>query len=268
MTSPPVNRYARQIILPEIGPSGQKKLSESTVFIVGCGGLGGFTADLLARAGVGRLRIADADIVERHNLHRQTLFQESDAESQSPKAEAAGRRLSEINSTVAVETLAVDVNPQNAASLLADADIVLDATDNFQTRYLINDVCVKLGKPWVYAGVIGTAGMVMPVVPALKGPCLRCVIASPPDPSTTAANDTLGVLNCAVAAIASLEATMAFRLLLGNPPAQIGLFHINLWDMSFHHMKVQRNEQCPCCSLGSFDFLTGELDHFDQVDPI
>lgn len=250
-------RYARHEALPEIGPAGQRKLAGSTVFIAGCGALGGFQAELLARAGVGKLRIADGDRVEWHNLHRQTLFQESDAESNVPKAEAAARRLRQINSSIAVETLAVNVNPRNAESLMADADIVLDATDNFETRYLLNDVCVKLRKPWVYAGVIGMAGMVMPVLPGSNGPCLRCVIPTPPEPGTVPTAVTAGVLSCAVSLIASLEATMAIRILLGTTPAEIGLFHANVWKMSFDLMKVQRDEQCPCCALRSFEFLDG-----------
>ena len=217
MTSNSISRYARQEILPEIGAAGQRKLAESTVFIVGCGALGGFQAELLARAGLGRLRIADENLVEWHNLHRQTLFQESDARSNVSKAEAAARRLSEINSTIAVETLAVDVTPRNAESLLADSDIVLDATDNFETRYLINDVCIKLRKPWVYGGVIGTVGMVMPVLPGSGGPCLRCLIPTPPEPGSMPTCDTAGVLNSAVAVIASLEATIALRILLAPP---------------------------------------------------
>ncbi len=255
MNSTSVNRYARQEILPEIGANGQRKLAASTVFIVGCGALGGFQAELLARAGVGKLQMADRDLVEWHNLHRQILFQESDAASNVSKAEAAARRLREINSEIAVESLAVDVTPRNAESLLADADIVLDATDNFETRYLLNDVCIKLRKPWVYAGVIGTVGMVMPVLPDLNGPCLRCLIPSPPQPGTMPTCDTAGVLNSAVGVIACLQATIAVRILLGTPPAEVSLFQANVWNMSFDHVRVQRDEQCPCCALGKFEFL-------------
>ncbi|MDR3567581.1 MAG: ThiF family adenylyltransferase [Syntrophobacteraceae bacterium] len=252
-TSP--GRYARQEILPQIGVDGQRKLASATAFIVGGGGLGGYQAELLARAGLGRLRMADRDLVEWHNLHRQVLFQESDAEANVSKAEAAARRLREINSTIEVEVLAVDVTARNALALLADADIVLDATDNFETRYLINDVCVKLAKPWVYAGVVGTVGMVMPVLPGSGGPCLRCVIPVPPEPGTMATCDTAGVLNSAVAVIASLSATLAVRILLGAPPAEIGLLHADIWNMSFNLMKVKRDERCPCCALQTFEFL-------------
>jgi adenylyltransferase/sulfurtransferase len=248
------NRYIRQQILPEIGATGQLKLADSTVFIVGCGGLGGFLADLLARAGVGRLKIADRDIVELHNIHRQVLFDERDAAANISKAEAAARRVGAINSTISVETLAVDVTSGNAESLLADADLVLDGTDNFETRYLINDVCIKQRKPWVYAGVVGTAGMVMPVLPG-TGPCLRCVIPSPPDPGTMPTCETAGVLNTAVAVIASLQATIALRILAESHPADPVLFHADVWKCSFERMKIQRDERCPCCALGNFEFL-------------
>jgi len=254
MSSTNNNRYARQQILPEIGANGQLKLAESTVFIVGCGALGGFQAELLARAGLGRLRIADRDLVEWSNLQRQVLFEESDAAANVSKAEAAARRLRAINSSIAVEPLAVDVTTQNAESLLADADLVLDGTDNFETRYLLNDVCIKQGKPWVYAGVIGTVGMVMPILPG-HGPCLRCVIPSSPDPGTFPTCDTAGVLNSAVAVMASLQVTIALRILLGSPPANTGLFYADVWNGSFELLKFQRDEQCPCCAMGNFEFL-------------
>jgi adenylyltransferase/sulfurtransferase len=254
MNSTDKNRYARQQILPEIGANGQAKLAQSTVFIVGCGALGCFQAELLARAGLGRLRIADRDLVEWSNLQRQVLFEESDAAANVSKAEAAARRLLAINSTIAVESLAVDVTTRNAESLLTDADLVLDGTDNFETRYLLNDVCIKQGKPWVYAGVLGTVGMVMPILPG-RGPCLRCVVPSPPDPGAVPTCDTAGVLNSAVAVMASLQVTFALRILLGAPPANTGLFYADVWNDSFELMKFQKDEQCPCCALGNFEFL-------------
>lgn len=255
MISNSPDRYARHEMLHEIGAAGQRKLSQSSVLIVGCGALGGFQAELLARAGVGRLRIVDPDIVELHNLHRQILYMENDAESKVLKVEAAAKRLGQVNSGVDVETRPVRFNAQDAQSLLAGVDIVLDASDNFETRYLLNDVCIKSQTPWVYGGVVGTSGMVMPVLPGLRGPCLRCVIPAPPEPGTVPTADTLGVLNCAVAVIASLQTTLAMRVLLGNPPAEIGLFHANVWNMSFDFLKVQRNDLCPCCGLGGFEFL-------------
>lgn len=254
MNSTDNNRYQRQQILPEIGVSGQLKLAQSTVFIVGCGALGGFQANLLARAGVGGIRIADRDLVEWSNLQRQVLFEESDAAQNIPKAEAAATRLRAINSSICIESLAVDVTTQNAESLLADADLVLDGTDNFETRYLLNDVCVKLGKPWVYGGVLGTVGMVMPIVPG-DGPCLRCVIPAAPDPGDFPTCDTAGVLNSAVGVVASMQVSAAIRILLGAPPTGTGLLYADVWNNSFDFTKFQRDEKCPCCVLRNFEFL-------------
>jgi adenylyltransferase/sulfurtransferase len=254
MNSTDLNRYARQQILPEIGENGQLKLAGSTVFIVGCGALGGFQAELLARAGLGKIKIADRDFVELHNLHRQILFEETDAAAGVSKAEAAVRRLKAINSTIDVESFAVDVTTRNAESLLANADLVLDGADNFETRYLINDVCVKHGKPWVYAGVLGTAGMVMPIIPG-DGPCLRCVFPNPPPPGATPTCETAGVLNAAVAVIASLQVTAALRILLGSPPVNSGLLCVDVWNGSFDLMNNRKHDKCPCCALGNFEFL-------------
>ncbi|HYA40510.1 MAG TPA: ThiF family adenylyltransferase [Syntrophobacteraceae bacterium] len=251
------NRYQRQEILPEIGVEGQLKLAKSTVFIVGCGALGCLQANLLARAGLGRLRIADRDLVEWSNLQRQILFEESDAASNVSKAEAAARHLRAINSSISVESLAVDVTVQNAESLLSDADLVLDGTDNFETRYLINDVCVKLEKPWVYGGVIGTEGMAMPILPG-RGPCLRCVLPHTPDPGTLPTCDTAGVLNAMVAVVASMQVAIAMRILLGTPPADVGLLRADVWDGSFNFLKIPKDEECPCCARRNFEFLDAD----------
>lgn len=248
------NRYQRQQILPEIGENGQLALARSTVFIVGCGALGCFQANLLARAGVGRIRIADRDLVEWSNLQRQILFEESDAASNVSKAEAAATRLRAINSAISVESMAVDVTAQNAESLLADSDLVLDGTDNFETRYLVNDVCVKQGKPWVYGGVIGTTGMVMPVLPG-KGPCLRCIIPNSPDPGSSPTCDTAGILNSAVALVASVQVTEAVKILIGSPSAASGLLHADVWKGSFELLTFERDERCPCCAGRNFEFL-------------
>ncbi len=216
--------------------------------------MGCFQASLLARAGLGRIRIADRDLVEWSNLQRQVLFEESDAAANVSKAEAAAQRLRAINSSISVESLAVDVTTKNAESLLAGSDLVLDGTDNFETRYLLNDVCVKLGKPWVYGGVLGTVGMVMPIIPG-HGPCLRCFIPDSPEPGSFPTCDTAGVLNSAVAVVASMQATMALRILLGSPPAETGLLYCDVWNSSFELMKPRRDENCPCCGQRNFEFL-------------
>ena len=254
MSSKNNNRYQRQQILPEMGADGQLKLAQSTVFIVGCGALGCFQANLLARAGLGKILIADRDLVEWSNLQRQVLFEESDAAANVSKAEAAAQRLRAINSSISIEALAVDVTTKNAESLLAGADLVLDGTDNFETRYLLNDICVKLGKPWVYGGVLGTIGMVMPILPG-RGPCLRCVILDSPEPGTFPTCDTAGVLNSAVGVVASMQVTMALRILLGAPPADPGLLYCDVWNGSFELMKFEKDKRCPCCALGNFEFL-------------
>lgn len=248
------NRYARQQILPEIGIEGQARLKQARVLIVGCGALGCFQSELLARAGVGFMRIVDRDIVEKSNLARQILFDEGDADAHAAKADAAGRRLRAVNSSIAVETLAADVTPRNIEALLDGVDLVLDGTDNFETRYLINDACVKHGKSWVYGGVIGTSGMTMLVRPG-DGPCLRCLIPDAPQPGSFPTCDTVGVLNTAVAVVASLQATAALRYLVGPMPRECFLTSLDVWNGSFHTFEVKREETCSCCSQRNFEFL-------------
>ena len=180
-----VSRYHRQTLLPQIGPAGQQRLSDATVLLIGCGALGTVIADQLARGGVGVLRVCDRDVVETTNLQRQVLFDEDDASAGTPKAVAAARRLSRINSSIRIEPHVVDVHSGNIEQLLGGrdgvtrADVILDGTDNADVRYLINDVAVKHGVPWVYGGCVGTSGRVMAVVPG-KTPCLRCLFLEPP----------------------------------------------------------------------------------------
>ena len=248
-------RYSRQILLTEIGEEGQRRLLESSVLIVGCGALGSTISDILTRAGVGRIRIADRDVPELHNLHRQVLFDEDDVAAGIPKAEAAARKLRRINSSVVIDALVMDVTPRNIEALIADVTLVLDGTDNFETRYVINDACVKSGKPWIYGGVIGTTGMSMNVVPG-SGPCLRCLFPDAPTPGSLPTCDTLGVLNTAPAIIASIQATEACKFLVGSGEAAGGLIHADVWAGSFQRIDVRRAEDCPACALGRFDYLT------------
>lgn len=252
------DRYSRQRILPEIGDSGQEKLGRSTVFVAGCGAIGGLQAELLTRAGIGKIRIADRDFVDLGNLHRQVLFNEQDAVDRLAKVEAASRKLRSINSEVEIEPHAVDITPRNIESLISGVDLVLDGTDNFETRYLINDACVKHGKTWVYGGVIGTTGMVMLVEPG-NGPCLRCLVPDPPSPGSMPTCDTSGVLNTAVGVVASLQATAAIRMLTGSSPDRRGLFHMDPWSMTFDFFKVERDKNCPCCALEKFEFLESKM---------
>ncbi|MEN6438330.1 MAG: ThiF family adenylyltransferase [Syntrophobacter sp.] len=250
----PPDRYSRQRILSEVGDSGQRKLAESSVLIAGCGALGGLQADLLARAGVGKIRLVDRDFVELSNLQRQILFDEKDAERHMAKVEAASARLHSINSEVETEPLAIDITSRNVENLLDGVDLVLDGTDNFETRYLINDACIKHGKSWVYGGVIGTIGMVMLVEPR-NGACLRCLVPDPPSPGSVPTCDTSGVLNGAVGVVASLQATTALRFLTGAGAGRRGLVHVDPWNMSFDFCKVLRDGDCPCCGRGEFEFL-------------
>ena len=248
------DRYARQRILPELGEEGQRKLGLGSVLIIGCGALGGLQAELLTRAGVGMIRVVDRDVVDWSNLPRQILYDERDAREHVSKAEAAQRRLRAVNSSVTIEGLPLDANPRTIEGLIEGMDLVLDGTDNFDTRYLINDACIKHGKPWVYGGVLGTTGMAMPIIPP-SGPCLRCLIPEPPEPGTYPTTATAGVLSTAVSAVASFQITAAVRILTGSPPTPGGLIHIDIWRPCFDFCEVKRDENCSCCVERKFEFL-------------
>ena len=250
----PSDRYARQAALAVIGPAGQQRLAASTVLVVGCGALGSTQAELCARAGVGSLVLVDRDIVELSNLHRQSLFTEQDVHDRLPKAAAAERRLREINSEIEIEGLVVDLTAANVVELIRRADVVLDGTDNFETRYLLNDASVREGKPWVYGGVLGTEGLVLPVDPG-TGPCLRCVFPEPPDGRGLPTCETLGVLNAAVAWVAALQVVEALRRLTGAPPAPPELRALDVWRGWVSSVKAPRAEDCPCCGQRRFEFL-------------
>src|ERR671931_1086479 len=208
-------RYSRQVRFPGVGKDGQRKLLDSTVTLVGCGALGTVLANALVRAGVGHLRLIDRDFIETNNLQRQVLFDEHDVAENLPKAEAAARKLGAINSTVYVEPVVADIDRTNILELTKDADLILDGTDNFEVRYLINDVAVKLGKPWVYGGCIGSHGQVMAILPG-QTPCLRCVFEAAPAPGEAGTCEAAGVLSPIVNIIASFQATEAMKILTGH----------------------------------------------------
>jgi molybdopterin-synthase adenylyltransferase len=257
--SAPAGRYSRQILLPQIGADGQRRLAASRVCLVGCGALGTVLAETLVRAGVGHLRICDRDVVELDNLTRQVLFDETDLEAGLPKAEAARLKLARINREVTVEAHVLDVNHTNIERLAADADMLLDGTDNFETRYLINDLAVQSGRPWVYGAVVGVTGLCMPIVPG-EGPCLRCVFPEPPPPELTPTCDTAGVLGTAVNVVASLQATEALKLLTGQRAAlNRGLTSVDLWSGRWVTLNVGAagQEVCPCCGERRFEYLAG-----------
>jgi adenylyltransferase/sulfurtransferase len=238
-------RYAKQILLKDFGPEGQQKLAGSSVLIVGCGALGSVQSQLLVRAGVGRVRIVDRDVPEIGNLHRQILFDEDDVQARSPKADVANRKLPKANSSVVIDTRVMEVTAQNIDELISDVDLVLDATDNFETRYLINDACIEANKPWIYGGVIATSGMTMTVIPG-RGPCLRCLFPNPPEPGTVPTMETEGVLATAPVTVAALEATEAIKLLCGAEPRE-GLLMLDVWTGSFQNVPVLRDQNCPAC---------------------
>lgn len=226
------------MLLREIGREGQELLQKKKIAIVGMGALGTVAADLLARAGVGSLVIIDRDTIEESNLQRQTLFDEKDIGKN--KAAAAEKGINAINSTTQLEAHSIHLGPQNV-NLLQTADLILDCTDNLQTRFLINDYCKKEKKPWIYAAAIKTSGYVMPIVP--EGPCLQCFLSE----SSQETCDTVGVLNTITASIASLQATLALKILLGKEIESV-LYHHDIWNQSFKKLHIKKKESCLTCS--------------------
>ncbi|ADV61961.1 UBA/THIF-type NAD/FAD binding protein [Isosphaera pallida ATCC 43644] len=257
----PLERYSRQTRFHALGMAGQRKLMRSRVTICGCGALGTVLANHLARAGVGFLRIVDRDFIETHNLQRQILFDEADVASNLPKAEAAARKVRAINSTIEVEPIVTDIDHTNILDLTADVDLILDGTDNFETRYLINDAAVKLGKPWIYGGVIGSEGQTMTILPG-ETPCLRCVVETAPPPGMAPTCETAGVLGPAVSVVASFEAIEAIKLLAGQFEAlNRNLILIDVWDWTWRALKIAKLREkvnCPCCKGRQFDWLDGK----------
>ena len=253
-------RYRKQILFSDIGETGQTSLRRSRVLQVGCGALGCVVTDQLVRAGIGALRIADRDFVELSNLQRQILFTEQDVVEHVPKAILAARRLAQVNSDVEIEPHVTDVDYRNIQSLAKGMDLILDGTDNFETRYLINDVSLELGIPWIFTGCTGSAGQVMPVFPG-RSACLRCLIPDVPPPGSTETCDTAGVLGPAVGMVASLQASIALRILSGHAadvPLQLNV--VDAWDGTMRSMDVSRlriQSVCPACESGERSFLDG-----------
>ncbi len=253
-----LDRYSRQIALKVIGTDGQKRLANSSVAVIGCGALGTTAAELLARAGVGRLRLVDRDIVELSNLHRQMLYDERHATQGTPKALACAERISEINSEVEVEPVVTDVNHRNVLGLISDVDLVIDGTDNFETRFLLNDAALSAGVPWVYGAALETYGAVMPIVPG-RSACLRDLILNPPRPGALPTCESVGVLNAAAVAVASLQVASAIKLLLGEEGDAGVVTYVDVWRVTFERVRVERSEDCPACVLGRYEFLEGKL---------
>src|SRR5882762_733979 len=235
---PSLDRYSRQMRFYGIGEAGQRKLLDSHVTLCGCGALGTVIANALVRAGVGHVRIVDRDFIEMSNLQRQVLFDEHDVSENLPKAEAAARKLAAINSAVHVEPVVTDIDRTNILDLVGDADLILDGTDNFEVRYLINDAAVKLGKPWVYGGSIGSHGQTMTILSG-ETPCLRCVFEAAPAPGEAGTCETAGVLSPIVNIVASFQAAEAFKILTGHKE-QISrdLIYVDVWDNIQRRIKI------------------------------
>jgi len=259
---PELARYSRQILYEKIGVEGQRRLKESRVVLFGCGALGTVLANTLVRAGVGFLRVCDRDFIELDNLQRQVLFDEDDIAANLPKAQAAANKLRRINSEVTIEPVVVDVNPTNIEELADGADVLLDGTDNFETRFLINDLAVKSNRPWIYGAVIGATGLCMTIIPR-DTPCLRCVFEEAPPPEMNPTCDTAGVLGPTVNLIASLQAIEAVKLLVGRrDEINRHLAHLDAWTGRFANMKVQSardDGNCPCCKQNEYPYLDGKF---------
>ena len=252
-------KYSRQMLFAGIGPEGQQRLLASRAAIVGCGAIGAAAANLLVRAGVGYIRIIDRDFVEPSNLQRQTLFDESDALNALPKAVAAERKLRSINSGVAVEGVVVDLSPRNAEALLGGVDLLLDGTDNFETRFLINDVAMKSSRPWIYAAGVASYGLTMTIRPGATA-CLACLLETGSAAQGLEETcDTIGVLGPIVNLIASLAAAEALKLLSGHPEALHGrLLSCDVWTGRMQSIGVARNPECRACASRNFTYLGGE----------
>lgn len=249
-------RYLRQIIFPPLGAAGQEKLLAARVLIVGCGATGSVIANTLARAGVGQLTIADRDFLELNNLQRQVLFDQDDLAAGLPKAVAAARKLERVNSSIKITPIVADVNAENIEELLAGVDLVLDGTDNFETRYLVNDACVKHNRAWIYGGAVASYGASLTIIPRVSA-CFRCVFAQAPAPGALATCDTAGVIAPIVNVIASIVSAEALKLLSGSGARNAGLIHIDLWDNTFESFHVARRADCPTCVHDQYDFLKG-----------
>lgn len=252
------DRYSRQILFPGIGAEGQRKLAASHVAIIGCGATGTCVSSLLARAGVGTLLIVDRDFVEPSNLQRQTLFDEADAAESLPKAVAAARKIAAFNSEIQVQPEVADLTPQNIEKLLTGYDLLLDATDNFETRYLVNDFAVKNAVPWIYAAAVGAYAATMNILPG-ETACLSCIFPAPPEGAVETC-DTAGILNSAVNWVASIQATEAIKLLAGaRDKLRRTLLSLDLWTNDHAEMGASRpRRDCQTCAQRQFSHLAGE----------
>jgi len=260
-TDPNFDRYIRQIRYTPFGERGQQRLSRSRALVCGCGALGTVSADTLVRAGTGKVRIVDRDFVETNNLQRQVLFDEDDVAAHLPKAVAAAEKLRRINSEVEIEPVVADLDRNNVEELCGGVDVIVDGTDNFETRFLINDLAVERGLPWVYGGCLGAEGQTMTILPG-ETPCLRCLMQECPPPGSTPTCDTAGILASIIGVIASIQSLEAIKILSGNREAvSRNLTVFELWDNRIREVDVsalREQVDCPTCKDGEFPWLSGK----------
>ena len=249
-------RYSRQELFAGVGPDGQARLRAARVLVVGVGALGSSLAEMMARAGVGELTVVDRDFVEESNLQRQSLFEEADAARGLPKAVAAEARLRRLNSDVVVRGVVTDVTASNVNALVGACDLVLDGTDNFETRFLVNDACLSLSVPWIYGACVGSYGLALAIRSGVS-PCLRCVVRERPAPGTGETCDTAGVIAPIVQVVAGLQAAEALKLLCGRHDDLLpGLATVDLWSGLFAVMDLRgQAPSCPACTLGRYEHL-------------
>jgi len=254
-----MEKYARQFVLDKIGVEGQNILKRKKILIVGLGGTGGLIAQLLTRAGVGTLYLSDKDYVTLSNIHRQTLFSENDIGKL--KVDVAINYLKGLNSDVNILPIYESINSSNVEEYVKSVDLIIDGTDNFITRYIINDACVKHLKPWIYTAAIATYGSIMPIIPE-KTACLRCLIKNIPTINDTCS--TIGVLNSVPNAVASMAVSLAYKILL-NDKIESKLYYFDGWEMKLEEIIIERQKTCPSCSLKNFEFLTEKYNKINNI---
>lgn len=258
LSTGPENRFDRQVRYAPLGAAGQARLREASVFVLGAGALGGVLAQNMVRSGVGRLVIVDRDHVDWTNLPRQVLFEDRHAQAGTLKAHAAQETLQRMGGPTHIEAIAAHVDAENLPELARGCDLLLDGSDNLETRYLLNDYAVRHGVPWVYAGVIGGGGLVLPIAPG-RGPCLRCLFPEPPPPGSLETCDTAGVLMPAVGAIASFAAGLGLRLLTDPEGLTPRLLELDVWHGEVRALSLPAHPDCPTCARAEFPYLDTPL---------
>ncbi|HEY2760635.1 MAG TPA: ThiF family adenylyltransferase, partial [Pirellulales bacterium] len=257
-----LDRYSRQVRYAQIGEAGQQRLLASRALICGCGALGSVIANTLARAGVGKLRIVDRDFLELNNLQRQVLYDEADVAANLPKAIAAAEKLRQINSSIEIEPIVADVSAQNILKLCEGCDVIVDGTDNFETRFLLNEAAIKLNIPWIYGGCIGAEGQTLTIIPGVT-PCFRCVMSEAPPPGTSPTCETAGILGPIVNVVASIQVAEAIKILSGHREAvSRELTVIDLWENRIRQLKLDQLRASGGCATCRTDSLATEAERF------